>query len=53
MLLGDKLSELLSLRDVEELRKEVEEMSEQDAKNTLLALLTAWNRVRAEKEQRM
>lgn len=47
MISGDKLSRLLLLRDMEELRKEVSKMSEQDAKNMLIALLTAWNQDRS------
>lgn len=46
MISGDKLSKLLSLRDMEELRKEVAKMSEQDAKNMLVALLVTWNQGR-------
>lgn len=46
MISGDKLSKLLSLRDMEELRKEVAKMSEQDAKNMLVALLSTWNQGR-------
>lgn len=46
MISGDKLSELLSLGDMEELRKEVAKMSEQDAKNMLVALLITWNQDR-------
>lgn len=46
MISGDELSKLLSLRDMEELKKEVAKMSEQDAKNMLVALLTTWNQDR-------